>query len=61
MVWLRPGEMRSAEVMQPEQAADQAASGAGEDDLPGFGKSLQARREVGGLTDHRLLIHDGRP
>src|SRR5215469_8621382 len=41
-----------AEVAQPEQIADQAAGGAGEDDLPGFRKSLQARREVGGLVDH---------
>ena len=45
-----------AEVAQPEQVADQAAGGAGEDDLPGFRKSLQARREVGGLADHRLLL-----
>ena len=45
-----------AEVAQPEQVADQAAGGAGEDDLPGFRQSLQARREVGGLADHRLLL-----
>jgi len=29
-----------AEVAQPEQVADQAAGGAGEDDLPGFRQSL---------------------
>jgi hypothetical protein len=45
-----------AEVAQPEQIADQVAGDAGEDDLPGFRKSLQARREVGGLADHRLLL-----
>jgi hypothetical protein len=45
-----------AEVAQPEQVADQAAGGAGEDDLPGFRKSLQARREVGGLARDRLLL-----
>ena len=45
-----------AEVAQPEQVADQAAGGAGEDDLPGLRQSLQARREVGGLADHRLLL-----
>jgi hypothetical protein len=45
-----------AEVAQPEQVADQAAGDAGEYDLPGFRKSLQARREVGGLADHRLLL-----
>jgi hypothetical protein len=45
-----------AEVAQPEQVADQAAGGAGEDNLSGFGKSLQACREVGGLADHRLLL-----
>src|SRR6516164_8121483 len=45
-----------AEVAQPEQTADQAAGGAGEDDLPGFRKSLQACREVGGLADHCLLL-----
>src|SRR5215831_7673153 len=44
------------EVAQPEQIADQASGGAGEDDLPGFRHSLQARRQVGGLTDHRLLL-----
>ncbi len=46
----------AAEIGQPEQVADEAAGGAGEDDLPGFRKSLQARREVGGLADHRLLL-----
>jgi hypothetical protein len=45
-----------AEVAQPEQIADEAASGAGEDDLPGFRKRLQARREIGGLTCDRLLL-----
>src|SRR6516225_10592688 len=30
----------AAEVAQPEQVADQAAGGAGDDKLPGFGKSL---------------------
>jgi hypothetical protein len=45
-----------AEIGQPEQIADQAAGGAGEDDLPGSRKSLQARREVGGLADHCLLL-----
>jgi hypothetical protein len=45
-----------AEVAQPEQVADQAAGGAGEDDLPGLRQSLQACGEVGGLTDHRLLL-----
>src|SRR5215472_14255644 len=45
-----------AEVAQPEQIADQAASGASEDDLPGFRQSLQACGEVGGLADHRLLL-----
>ena len=45
-----------AEVAQPEQVADEAAGGAGEDDLPGFRKSLQARREVGGLAGDRLLL-----
>jgi hypothetical protein len=44
------------EVAQPEQVADQAADSAGEDDLPGFRQSLQARRQVGGLADHRLLL-----
>src|SRR6516225_8839873 len=44
------------EVAQPEQVADQAAGGAGEDDLPGFRESLQTCREVGGLADHRLLL-----
>jgi hypothetical protein len=44
------------EVAQPEQVADQAAGGAGEDDLSGFGKSLQACSEVGGLADHGLLL-----
>jgi hypothetical protein len=47
---------RAPEVAQLEQVADQAASGAGEDDLPGFRQSLQARGEVGGLADHRLLL-----
>ena len=28
------------EICQPEQAADKAAGGAGEDDLPGFRQSL---------------------
>ena len=42
--------------MQPEQVADKAAGGAGDDDLPGLRESLQARREVGGLADHRLLL-----
>jgi hypothetical protein len=46
----------AAELAQPEKVADQAAGGAGEDDLPGFGKSLQARCKVGGLPDHRLLL-----
>jgi hypothetical protein len=45
-----------AEIGEPEQAADEAAGGAGEDDLPGFRQSLQARREIGGLADHRLLL-----
>ncbi len=45
-----------AEIGEPEQVADEAAGGAGEDDLPGFRQSLQARREVGGLADHRLLL-----
>jgi hypothetical protein len=45
-----------AEIGEPEQIADQAAGGAGEDDLPGLGQSLQARGEVGGLADHRLLL-----
>ena len=44
------------EVGEPEQVADQAAGGAGEDDLSGFRKSLQACCEVGGLADHRLLL-----
>jgi len=44
------------EVAQPEQVADQAAGGAGEDDLPGFRQSLQARGEVGGLARDRLLL-----
>src|SRR5262249_52525320 len=43
-------------VAQPEQVADEAAGGAGEDDLPGLRKSLQSRREVGGLADHRRLL-----
>jgi hypothetical protein len=45
-----------AEIGQPEQIADQAAGGAGEDDLPGLRQSLQACGEVGGLADHRLLL-----
>src|SRR6516164_7225081 len=45
-----------AEGAQPEQVADQAAGGAGEDDLPGFRQSLQACGEVWGLADHRLLL-----
>jgi hypothetical protein len=45
----------AAEIPQPEQVADQAAGGAGEDDLPGLRKRLQTRREVRGLADHRLL------
>jgi len=45
-----------AEIAQPEYIADQAARGAGEDDLPGLRKSLQARGEVWGLADHRLLL-----
>ena len=32
------------------------AGDAGEDDLPGFRKSLPARGEVGGLADHSLLL-----
>jgi hypothetical protein len=44
------------EVAQPEQIADQAEGGASEDDLPGFGQSLQACREVGGLANHRLFL-----
>jgi hypothetical protein len=49
-------ERLPTEIGQPEQVADQAAGGAGEDDLPRFRQSLQARREVGGLADHRLLL-----
>jgi len=45
-----------AEIGEPEQVADEVAGGAGEDDLPGLRKRLQARREVGGLADHRLLL-----
>src|SRR5262249_10949606 len=45
-----------AEIAESEQVADEAASGAGKDDLPGFRKSLQARREVWSLADHRLLL-----
>ena len=45
-----------AEVAQPEQIANEAAGDASEDDLPGFGKSLQACGEVWGLADHRLLL-----
>jgi hypothetical protein len=45
-----------AEIGEPEQIADQAAGGAGKDDLPGFRQSLKARGEVGGLADDRLLL-----
>src|SRR6516164_10935631 len=49
--WLGEALDRSpAEVAQPEQVADEAAGGAGENDLSGFGESLQARREIGGLA-----------
>jgi hypothetical protein len=44
-----------AEIGEPEQVADEAAGVAGDDDLPGLRKRLQARRKVGGLADHRLL------
>ena len=55
--WLGEALDRSpAEVAQPEQVADEAAGGAGENDLSGFGESLQARREIGGLADDRLLL-----
>ena len=37
----------ATEVAQPEQVGDQAAGHAGEDDLSGLRKRLQARREVG--------------
>src|SRR5215471_18415405 len=52
----KPFAVWGAEIGQPEQVADQAAGGAGEDDLPGFGQSLQACGEIGGLADHRLLL-----
>src|SRR6516225_4211273 len=45
-----------AEIGQPEQIADQAAGGAGEDDLSGSRQSLQACGEVGGLACDRLLL-----
>jgi len=45
----------AAEIDEPEQVTDEAASGAGENDLPGLRQDLQPRREVGGLADHRLL------
>jgi hypothetical protein len=45
-----------AEIGQPEQVADEAAGGAGDDDLPGLRHGLQACREIGGLADHRLLL-----
>jgi hypothetical protein len=53
---VEPFQRLQAEVAQPEQIADQAAGGAGEDDLPGLRQNLQARGEVGGLADHRLLL-----
>jgi len=46
----------AAELAQPEQVADQTAGGAGEDDLAGLRKRLQARRKVGGLANDRLLL-----
>jgi hypothetical protein len=46
----------ASEVAQPEQVAQQAAGGAGEDDLSGFRQRLQACGEVGGLAYHRLLL-----
>ena len=45
-----------AEFAQPEQVSDEAAGSAGKNDLPGFRKRLQARRKIGGLADHRLLL-----
>ena len=54
-----------AEIGEPKQVADQAAGGAGDDDLPGFRQSLQARREVGRVAGdivlYNLAAHDNKP
>ena len=54
-----------AKIGEPEQVADQAAGGAGDDDLPGFRQSLQARREVGRVAGdivlYNLAAHDNKP
>jgi len=55
----------AAEIGEPEEVADEAASGAGEDDLTRLRQSLQARREVGRVAGdivlYNLAAHDNQP
>ena len=49
-------ERLGAQVAEREQAAQEAARGLGDDDLPGSADRLQPGGEVGRLADHRLFL-----
>src|SRR5262249_23908877 len=48
-------ELVPAEVTQTKQIAEQAARGGGDDDRPGLGQGLEARRKVRRVPDHSVL------
>ena len=50
-----PLDRLASEIAQPEQVADEAAGGAGEDDLRGFRQSLEASGEIGRIADDIVL------
>ena len=49
-------EVAGPEVLQLEEIAEQPSRAVGDDDGTRLGESLQARREVWRLADHRLLL-----